>query len=131
MYMFPRECPRILVWPLETTTAHDLERWFGDSAFRMVAHIERDWLERVQQGSVYRYELPVGPFECLDDAGMWVSREPVTPLGMEVLDDLPGALSQQQVRLVVMDTLAPLKDVWSTTLHASGIRLRNAHGWIQ
>jgi hypothetical protein len=28
-----------------------------------------------------------------------------------------------------MESLAPLRDVWSTSLHASGIRLRNAQGW--
>ena len=33
------------------------------------------------------------------------------------------------VELRPMDDLAPLKGLWSTSLHASGIRLRNAVGW--
>jgi hypothetical protein len=28
-----------------------------------------------------------------------------------------------------MDSLAPLRGVWGASLHASGIRLRNAAGW--
>jgi hypothetical protein len=28
-----------------------------------------------------------------------------------------------------MDNLLPLKGLWNTSLHASGIRLRNAAGW--
>jgi len=30
----------------------------------------------------------------------------------------------------VMERLTPLKNVWSTSLHASGIRLRNAQDWL-
>lgn len=29
----------------------------------------------------------------------------------------------------MMDSLIPLKGVWDISLHASGIRLRNAAGW--
>ena len=28
-----------------------------------------------------------------------------------------------------METLTPLRGLWETTLHTSGIRLRNAVGW--
>ena len=40
MYLFPRDCPRILLWPRNDTTAEDQDRWFGDRACRMIAHIE-------------------------------------------------------------------------------------------
>jgi hypothetical protein len=33
---------------------------------------------------------------------------------------------EQGVELRVMENLTPLKDVWATMLHATGIRLRNA-----
>jgi hypothetical protein len=29
----------------------------------------------------------------------------------------------------MLDDLTPLKEVWQSSLHASGIRLRNARGW--
>ncbi len=34
-----------------------------------------------------------------------------------------------RVELRVMESLTPLRGVWETSLHASGIRLRHAQGW--
>jgi hypothetical protein len=129
LYLFPRDCPRILIWETARTSAADRERWLGDTRARIVAHIERAWLERVQLASLERYELPAVGFESLDDAGMWVSRSPVSPLARETLRDLPRALQAEDVELRVLEDLAPLKAAWSSSLHVSGIRLRNARAW--
>jgi hypothetical protein len=129
MYLFPRDCPRILLWPTADTTPADRDLWFPPGAARMIAHVEQAWMDRLSAGRIHRYELPAEAFESLGDAGMWVSREPVTPLAMRTLTDLPAELAAQGVDLRVMESLLPLKDVWSTSLHASGIRLRNARGW--
>ena len=83
----------------------------------------------MKSASIHRYELPSDVFEDLEDAGMWVARTPVTPLSMETLRDLPAALREQGVELRIMESLTPLRGVWATTLHASGVRLRNAKGW--
>ena len=48
---------------------------------------------------------------------------------METITDLPAALAAARVELRVLPDLLSLKGVWSSTLHASGIRLRNAHNW--
>lgn len=130
MYLFPRDCPRILVWATDQTTVADREQWFPPGAARMIAHVEAAWLDRLSGGHIHRYELPVDGFESLRDAGMWVARSAVTPLGMETLTDLPAALAAQDVELRVVDSLTPLNGLWSTSLHASGIRLRNAQGWL-
>ena len=130
MYLFPRDCPRILLWPRPETTAEDRELWWGGSTCRMIAHVEEAWLERLSSGAVIRYEFPIDTFESLDDAGMWVSRRAVTPLAVAEIGDLPCALRDQGVELRVMESLTPLRDVWSSSLHASGIRLRNARGWL-
>ena len=129
LYLFPRECPRILLAPLATTTPADRQRWLQDSPATMVAHIEAAWLERLQGAQLVRYELPAQHFDDLHDAGMWVARAAMVPLRAEVLTDLPAALAAAGVELRVMQNLTPLRDVWSSTLHASGIRLRNAVGW--
>ena len=131
MYFFPRDCPRILLWPLPDTSEADRERWFGASSARMLAHLEWDWLERMRWTHVYRYTLPDGPFESLEDAGMYVSRATVEPLAVEPVGDLLEALRNADVEVRLLERLTPLRGVWSTTLHASGIRLRNAHGWDQ
>jgi hypothetical protein len=129
LYLFPRECPRILLYPTPATTAEDRERWWGVRTCRVIAHIEWAWFERFRTGRLYRYELPVAAFEDLDDAGTWVARGEVEPIAVEVINDLPAALAAQMVELRLMDSLLPLKGVWATSLHASGIRLRNAAGW--
>jgi hypothetical protein len=129
MYLFPRDCPRILLWPTPSTTDDDRARWWGKRECRMIAHIEWAWFERWRRATLYRYELPVDAFEDLQDAGMWVARRSVTPVGMAPIHDLPRALAEAGCELRLMQSLAPLKGAWATSLHASGIRLRNATGW--
>ncbi|MGH2634502.1 MAG: DUF6886 family protein [Tepidiformaceae bacterium] len=129
MYLFPRECPRILLWPIASTTDADRSRWFGVTDAGIIAHIEWAWFERLRTARLYRYSLLADSFTNLEDAGMWVSREAVTPVAVDVVDDLPSALGADGVELRVVPSLVPLRGVWETTLHASGIRLRNAEGW--
>lgn len=129
LYLFPRDCPRIVVWPLETTTDAERQAWFPPGGPRAVAYVEKRWFERLAAGRLYRYDLPPQVFEPLHDAGMWISRQVVDPLGVEVLDDLPAALAGAGVELRVVDSLTPLRGLWDTSLHISGVRLRNAEGW--
>src|SRR5438309_11897513 len=75
MYFFPRDCPRILFWPLSTTSPEDRAQRWGERDARMVACVEWSWLARIRQVTLYRYTLPAESFEDLDDAGMFVSRE--------------------------------------------------------
>ena len=127
LYYFPRDCPRILLWALPGTTAEDRARWLGDSPARMVAHIERARLPRLRSTVLYRYAFDPASFRGLNDAGMQVSDSPVTPLRPpEPVGDLEAALRGDDVELRVLPDLTPLRSVWNTTLHASGIRLRNA-----
>jgi len=126
LYLFPRECPRILVWKVEGSTAHDWDAWSDCSSARMMAFIEQDWARAVREGAIFRYELPERGFQPIGDAGMWVSKEPAKPVGVDLIDDLPAALIAEQIELRIVDDLQALSPVWSSTLHASGIRLRNA-----
>jgi hypothetical protein len=48
---------------------------------------------------------------------------------METITDMPAALEREGVELRVLDDLVQLRSLWNTSLHASGIRLRNAVGW--
>lgn len=129
MYFFPRDCPRILAWVLPTTSEADRECWFGGSEATMLAHMEYGWFERMHTTPLYRYTMPGEGFESLDDAGMWVHRSAVTPLSVEPVGDLVEALREANVELRLLERLTPLRGLWETSLHASGIRLRNARGW--
>jgi len=130
MYFFPRDCPRVLLWRRPDTTDADLDHWWrGGRGRRMQAHIEAAWLDRLPATPIYRYAFAPEPFERLRDAGMCVARETVRPLAVEPVGDLKAALAAADVELHVLEDLLPLKGVWASTLHASGVRLRNAAGW--
>lgn len=126
LYLFPRECPRILIWPGPRTTAKDRAAWWGDRSARMVAHVEAAWRDRLNAAVLYRYELPRPAFEPLNDAGMFVSRDPVEPLAMDKVANLPSSLADCTVELEILPSLRPLLGVWKSSMSASGIRLRNA-----
>lgn len=128
LYLFPRDCPRILIWAYQTTTEADRLQWLG--AHRAAAYIEEAWLARASTARLYCYDMPAETFEPLNDAGMWVSRETVLPSGVTEFTDLPATLRLRGVDLRVVDGLVPLKHLWNTSLHTSGIRLRNAKDWI-
>jgi hypothetical protein len=127
MYLFPRDCPRILLWPTGKTTEEDRIAWLGTA--RMGAYIEQDWVDRHRATTLFRYELPVAGFESLEDAGMWVSRSEIAPIAVEEFADLPSRLADAGVELRVVPSLVPLRQAWATSLHVSGIRLRNARDW--
>lgn len=129
LYLFPRECPRILVWRTPRTTQADAAAWFGGCDARMIAFLPRDREAAFRRYTLYRYALPSETFEAIGDAGMHVAREAVVPDRMDSLDDLAGELAAEDVTLRLVDSLLPLRTLWSTTLHASGIRLRNVAGW--
>lgn len=95
----------------------------------MIACAEWRWLEAIRSTELFRYELPTESFRPIDGDWTWVGEEEVEPIGVEPCGDLMEALAAESVELRFMPTLGPLADVWSTSLHASGIRLRNAHDW--
>jgi len=129
MYLFPRDCPRILIWPTEETTDADRDRYWERGEARMLAYVEQRWLDRLKRATIFRYVLPRESFTYVE-AGMWVSRESVTPAQVATLSDLPRRLAELDVELRSVPDLRTLKPLWGTSLHVSGIRLRNAsQGW--
>ncbi len=129
-YLFPRDCPRILLWPTEQTTDADLERWFGGDQNARIACIEWRWLPAMHSTSLYRYEMDPARFRPLaDDPWMLVSLEAETPRAVTLVGDMVEAHEAEGVELRLMPSLAPLFGAWEHSFHFSGIRLRNAVGW--
>ncbi|MDX1932804.1 MAG: hypothetical protein SFU56_09385 [Capsulimonadales bacterium] len=130
MYLCPRDCPRVAYWSLPESTAEDIERFLGHTAARMVVAIESGWLDRMRTTTLYRYRMPTGEFEP-DTApgfyGAYLSRTTVRPLSVEPIPDLLAAHAAAGSELRITPSLWPLWDaVMQTTLHWSGVRLRNA-----
>src|SRR5262249_53206432 len=90
-YLLPRDCPRVTYYAGPETTPADVERFLGSSP--AVVAVESGWLERLRSCRLYCYHLPPETFVCIDEwAGYFVSRVPVVPMSVEVIDDLPAAL---------------------------------------
>lgn len=129
LYHFPRNCPRILIWARADTGDADRSSWLG--THRAAAYVEDSWLAAIETAELHRYEMPAERFETLNDAGMWVSRHSVIPVSKESIRGLPDRLRRVGVDLRVVESLAPLRGLWGTTLHTSGIRLRNSKSWTE
>jgi len=125
-YLLPRDCPRICFRCGPGTTAHDRDR-FMVGARRVVA-FEAAWLDRVRACTLAIYELPAETFEeALHEAGYWISREAVTPVGRELVDDVLSALAATETEVRVLHGFWRLRDaVVASSLQFSIIRTRNA-----
>jgi len=125
-YLLPRDCPRVTFYAGPQTTAADRERFLGAS--QAVVAIEQRWFDRLRASRLFCYHLPPDTFECIDTcAGYYVSRVPVRPTQMDVIDDAIAELQRRNVELRVASTLWPLRDaVAASTLMFSIIRMRNA-----
>ena len=123
LYLFPRDCPRILLWATAETTQPDRYRWLGPTT--RVAYVERAWIDRIANTDLYRYNLPEAPFDALDEVGMHGSEETVTPNSVIAISDLPQRLVAENVELRPVASLKPLTSLWDSSLHVSGIRMRN------
>jgi hypothetical protein len=125
-YLVPRDCPRVTYYAGAETTAADVERFLGSP--EAVVAIESGWLERVRSSRLYCYHMPSETFECIDAcAGYFVSRVPVVPLGVDLLEDPLTELSSRGVELRVLPSLWALRDaVVASSLQFSIIRMHNA-----
>ena len=125
-YLVPRECPRVTFYAGRDTTNADVQRFLGSST--AVVAIERAWLERLRSCRLYCYHMPPETFECLDEcAGYFVSRVPVVPACVDVVDDPPAELLRRGVELRILPNLWPLRAaVVASSLQFSIIRMRNA-----
>jgi hypothetical protein len=125
-FLTPRDCPRITFRAGPDTSEADRARFLAGA--EGVVAFEQRWLERVRSCTLQVYDLPPATFEeALPDAGYWISREAVTPLGVEVVGDLLQALSKAGAEVRTLTDSWPLCDaVAASTLQFSILRKRNA-----
>jgi hypothetical protein len=127
LYYFPRDCPRVAIWALPTSTQEDIDRFLGITTARMVIAIEAAWLDRMRSTTLYAYRLPADDFVLLASYGAHVSRKTVTPLAVERIDDPIGRLTSSNVELRITPSLWPFRNAAvPSTMHFSCIRMRNA-----
>lgn len=125
-YLTPRDCPRIAFRAGPETRDEDRERFLLGA--QVVVAIEAAWLARLQAATLHVYEMPPETFEpALPEAGYWISRQGVTPLGCEAKTDLVEALGAAGAEVRLLRDFWPLADaVAASSLEYSIIRWRNA-----
>lgn len=137
-YLFPRDCPRIGVWPTESTSTDDRDTFQAFSTGRMKFWIDAQFKSAWRKGSIYRYEFDAkADFIDCHDHGVWVSRETIRPITQELIVDLPGAAKSAGVEVEVVPSLVDVArrfydfeaKVFTTTLHVSMIRMSLLPNW--
>lgn len=127
-YLLPRDCPRVTFYARPQSDPADVARLLAGTSAEFVVAIESAWWPALRDARLYLYDLPPVTFAPIDaGAGYYISREPVEPLGMRPVADLPGELLARNVELRVMPSLWKLHDaVIASSLPFSIIRMRNA-----
>ena len=127
-YWFPRNCPRIVFLANGETTAADVARFLGLGSAKKVIAIESAWLGRILATSLYSYAITPETVTLLDDqAGYFVSTEPIEPVAVVPVGDLLERIVGQGIEVRLTPRLWPLRDALvASTMEFSMIRLRNA-----
>ncbi|MEJ6403548.1 DUF6886 family protein [Yoonia sp. 2307UL14-13] len=124
LYLFPRDCPRIVVWATERTHVDDRCRWLGRAD--RAAYFQTHWAGAISRATLWRYTLPADSFTMLGDVGMAVSKEVVKPIQKHRLTSLRTLLKARKVALRPISDINAMTDLFETSLHVSAIRLGNA-----
>jgi hypothetical protein len=127
LYWFPRECPRVTVWPRNADEAADFRQVFGTDAPRVHA-FEAGWLDRVRTADVHRYEFSAADFAPWQLAsGQWIADHEVEPLSISPVGDLLEAHVRAGIELRIVPSLWPLHDLaFSDRWDFSMVRMANA-----
>ncbi len=126
LYLFPRDCPRVVFWKGYQTSESDLEKYNVHA--RMVIAIESRWLERLKEATIYQYTFEGSLFSCFDqNAGYYTSHSTVVPISVQKLEGLPLLLTEERVELRYLPSLRMLREeIPKSSLNFSMIRMRNA-----
>lgn len=127
-YLLPRDCPRVSFYAGPDSDSRDVDRFLGAATAPYVLAIEKAWVPKIREATVYLYELPAGPFSLLDEpAGYYIAYGSVTPIGMRVIAHILDELLTRDIELRLVPSLWPLADaVTRSSLQYSCIRMRNA-----
>ena len=130
LYWFPRDCPRVTIWPRDESGLVEFRARFTTLAARLHA-IESSWLERMRTAEVFRYEFDADGFEPWEAAdGQWISARAVTPVAVAAVGDLLQAHAGAGIELRIVPSLWPLHDAaMSGEFNFSIVRMHNAEPW--
>ncbi|MGZ4722871.1 MAG: DUF6886 family protein [Ilumatobacteraceae bacterium] len=127
LYWFPRDCPRVTIWPLRTDDVGEFQTRLATTAGRVHA-IESGWLERMRSTPIYRYDFdPEGFYSWEEANGQWIAECDVVPAAVAPVGDLPDAHARAGIELRIVPSRWPLHD-WALErrFDFSIVRMHNA-----
>ena len=131
-YLLPRNCPRVCYKVNEHTSEED------KSSFQMQVNehhvaIERVWLEKLRQTSLYLYEFDPKNFEPQDkNAGYYASTLTEEPIRTFILNNLEDEFVKRGVRLRLVEHLLPLSEaIAKSSFEFSIIRINFANNLVE
>ncbi|OPA77738.1 hypothetical protein BVG16_14990 [Paenibacillus selenitireducens] len=127
-YYFPRDCPRV-IYSRSESAVEDEAQFFAHSQADKIIWVESSWEQIIQQTTIYKYVFKRETFEVHDPvAGYYVSREPVTPIHVQPMDNLVNKILASGVDLRFTPNLYPIRNaVLNSSLHDfSIIRFQHA-----
>ena len=111
LYWFPRDCPRVTVWPRSPAGAAAFRARLTTTALRVHA-IELASLDRMRDTVLHRYEFDPNGFVPWDQAdGQWISDSEVVPVSVTPVGDLLNAHVDAGIELRIVPSLWPLRDI--------------------
>ena len=111
LYWFPRDCPRVTIWPLRTNDLIEFQTRLATAALRVHA-IESGWLERMRSTQIYRYDFePEGFYQWEEANGQWIPERDVVPAAVTPVGDLLDAHARAKIELRIVPDLWPLHDL--------------------
>ncbi len=111
LYWFPRDCPRVTVWPRDLHEHVEFRRRLATSALRLHV-IETTWLDRVRATQLYRYDFDASDFARWPEAsGQWTSHEVVEPVAVTAMGNLVDAHRKARIELRLVPNLWPLVEL--------------------
>jgi hypothetical protein len=127
LYWFPRDCPRVTVWPLHPADLVEFQQRFATAATRVHA-IESTWLERLRSTQLYRYDFEPTGFVPWEEAnGQWIAEREIVPASVTPVGDLLDAHVRAGIELRIVPSLWPLHDIAvGGEFDFSLVRMRNA-----
>ena len=127
LYWFPRDCPRVAMWPLHADDVDAFQSRLVTTAPRVHA-IESGWLERMRTTALFRYDFEPDVFYPWEEAnGQWIAECEVVPVAVTPIGDLLAAHVQAGIELRIVPSLWPLHDLaLERQFDFSIVRMRNA-----
>ncbi len=80
MYLLPRECPRIVYWPIQTTSQEEKDLFKSQTTSRMIITVEQRWFQKIQSATITQYTFESTLFNSFDEgAGYYTSTQTIIP----------------------------------------------------